>query len=224
MNDVYLLRDAVVRGERRVIEQHLDLFEIRGVPVDYDYVFASLCLNKHLKVAEQLVKRLQPSKANIPHLFERVCEVSYLETAKWLADYFHLTIEDARRNDNHVLLQACTDGELGVAKWLTEYFQLTTEDARADDNFALRRACEHKHFELAVWLADYFQLTSEDARVNNNYALRWACYNGDLNMVKWLVERFNLEREDAAEAKRTAHRKGHRNVVRWLNSCFPPLR
>ena len=156
-------------------------------------MLSQACKTGNLTLVQWIVETFEITdevfyRNNLP--LRNACCGGHIEIARFLAEKFALTLEDARSDENAPLRGAACGGHFAVVQWLCSAFALTGVDVRSRGNYAFRFACAGGYLDVAIFLADAYAMTNADASAGGDFALREAGVNGHKTVVEFLRGRF----------------------------------
>lgn len=178
-------------------------------------------LNRHYELDRAFVSQTTPYHDH--QMFLTTCFYRHLDMARWLAERFELTREEAQAYK--AFRFACSRGEEALAVWLMDHFRVDVypEHGPWHHKIAPMLALQSGNLGLIEKIADRFNLVPTTVREGARLAVA-AGSSGEVGVFKWVSERYSLQRKHVSlnswPLVRTACRRGYLGLLRHLVSTY----
>jgi hypothetical protein len=126
------------------------------------YYLGRLCTDGHIRELDWLKEFVfpqwpsSPRRLQVVKMFWEICERDNLDGAKWYANTFSITDQEAQLHHCHSLTSACDDGRVAMARWLVGRFHIERKKVAHWMAKAERRYRAEGPQESLAWLATEF--------------------------------------------------------------------
>lgn len=185
-----------------------------------------VCENGNLELAVWLASRFEFGTRDIARKWlHNVCSEGHMHIMKWLTDRFRLTAAHIR--EYNVFFDVCWSGDLDFVRWTVRRFGLTARDARKDNHHILWSMCVTHQVRVAAWIITHFGLGRPGSNLSLVTLMRYAVTDTQYLRIIRLVEKtqsIRLGTRQCNHTVRTAIRRAHINVLRWVAHRYGLMR